>query len=1266
MKSILKGSVSVFIAAVFMIGGGFYVHSAQASTGDAALGVTQITAIANSSGTVGYATADNKYADGWRWDFYVTVPNGQTLLKMKFADWISGSNIIPAGGNIQIYSAESTNAIDEAHAIPITASSTWSDILNLNPNVDEDVTMGGRQIDIIVEAKIPTGFAGGSYSTSYGINTLATSTVTLSNLLQTYDSTGKSVTVTTDPVGLSTSVTYDGSLTPPTHAGTYTVVATVTDPNYIGSTTDTLVIKPAPITAIANLQTKAYDGNTATDPALTYATSSPLFGSDTFTGSLSRDPGENVGLYNITQGNLALDGDYVLTFDPNQFTITTASATITLGDLEQTYDSTGKSVTVTTDPAGLSTSVTYDSSSELPVNAGTYPVIATITDPNYTGATSTNLVINKAPVTFTTTGHDKVYDGTTSATADLTVNGAAGSDVLTANGTAAFQSKNVGNDKAVNITGITLSGDNTSDYAFTDSTTTTANITPASLTISATGINKVYDGTTDATVNLSSNKIGSDDVTVAYDAAAFGTKDVATGKTVSVTGITIGDTDAGNYSLSNTTATTNADITAKNLTISGLTIDSKSYDGNTTATLGGDPTLNSVISPDAVTLDGSSVTANFVDSIVGSGKSVALTGLYTLGGDDAVDYTLTQPSGLTGDITQASATVTLDNLNQTYGSVTPVVVTTVPSGLSTSVTYGGSSELPVNAGTYTVVATITDPNYTGSASGNLVIHPVSLTVTAVTDSKVYDGTASSTGTPTITSANHLVGNDFATWKQRFDTKDVGIGNKTLIPSGAVSDGNDGNNYYVTFVNDTTGSITPLPVTVSATGHDKVYDGTIAATVDLNVTGAVGGDTLTATGIASFASPDASTTVNQVVSVNGITLSGAHADDYAPNTTATTNAYITPKPLTLVVNTIPNMFYNGTNEWAYFSGTNLVPFQLDLKISGAVGNDDITQISTINGHFSDKKVGNNKLITFTGIKLDGVANINDYTYNSTATTTGNIQSVSLVASITANSKVYDGTTDASATCSLVGIIGSDSVTCVVAHASFDNKNIGPGKTVTATGLSLSGTDAGNYSLSNTTATTHADISKLAITVTAQTNTKAYDGNTSAAAIPTIIPPLALTDSTGFIETYDNADSGSGKTLTPSGVVIDDNGGANYSYHYVTDTTGVIIDQDLIPNGSIDGNTFNLTGTASSGLIPVTFGGGTPGVCTVDSNGLVTILDIGTCPVTAQQLGDPNHNPSPVVNQDLQISFSVASPAVLSSDPLSASVSAVSAYAVQPIK
>jgi hypothetical protein len=247
--------VTSLFATVFTVGVGFInIHSALADS--TALGVTQITAIANSSGTVGYATADNTYADGWRWDFYVTVPNNQTLLKMKFADWISGQNIIPAGGNIQIYSAQSTNAMDEAHAIPITASSTWGDIMNLNPNVDEDVSMGGRQIDIIVEAKIPTGSAGGSYSTSYGINTTATSSISFDGLTQTYNSYPLPVTVTTDPAGLATLVTYEGSTTPatttpPTHAGIYTVVATITDSGYASSTSiATLTINPASVSVV--------------------------------------------------------------------------------------------------------------------------------------------------------------------------------------------------------------------------------------------------------------------------------------------------------------------------------------------------------------------------------------------------------------------------------------------------------------------------------------------------------------------------------------------------------------------------------------------------------------------------------------------------------------------------------------------------------------------------------------------------------------------------------------------------------------------------------------------------------------------------------------------------------------------------------------------------------------------------------------------------------------------------------------------------------
>ena len=59
--------------------------------------------------------------------------------------------------------------------------------------------------------------------------------VSLSNLLQTYDGSPKSASVTTTPSGLAYSVTYGGSPTAPTDAGTYAVVATITEPNHAGS-----------------------------------------------------------------------------------------------------------------------------------------------------------------------------------------------------------------------------------------------------------------------------------------------------------------------------------------------------------------------------------------------------------------------------------------------------------------------------------------------------------------------------------------------------------------------------------------------------------------------------------------------------------------------------------------------------------------------------------------------------------------------------------------------------------------------------------------------------------------------------------------------------------------------------------------------------------------------------------------------------------------------------------------------------------------------
>jgi PKD repeat protein len=93
----------------------------------------------------------------------------------------------------------------------------------------------------------------------------------------------------------------------------------------------------------------------------------------------------------------------------------------------------------------------------------------------------------------------------------------------------------------------------------------------------------------------------------------------------------------------------------------------------------------------------------------------------------------------------------------------------------------------------------------------------------------------------------------------------------------------------------------------------------------------------------------------------------------------------------------------------------------------------------------------------------------------------ITAKTLIASFTAANKPYDGTTSATITArNLLGIVGSEDVSLGTSgSATFDNASVANGKTVTATGFSLSGTNAGNYSLGGVTSwTTTADISNVA--------------------------------------------------------------------------------------------------------------------------------------------------------------------------------------------
>ena len=114
--------------------------------------------------------------------------------------------------------------------------------------------------------------------------------------------------------------------------GTITVTITGTG-NFAGTVTRTYQVVPRPLVVQANDQTKVQG---AADPALSsgYNPAQLVAGEEPgWTGGLTREAGEAVGTYAITQGTLALEdnGDflaanYVLTVLPGTLTITAAPA----------------------------------------------------------------------------------------------------------------------------------------------------------------------------------------------------------------------------------------------------------------------------------------------------------------------------------------------------------------------------------------------------------------------------------------------------------------------------------------------------------------------------------------------------------------------------------------------------------------------------------------------------------------------------------------------------------------------------------------------------------------------------------------------------------------------------------------------------------------------------------------------------------------------------------------------------------------------------
>jgi YDG domain/Bacterial Ig-like domain (group 3)/MBG domain (YGX type)/Kelch motif len=171
-------------------------------------------------------------------------------------------------------------------------------------------------------------------------------------------------------------------------------------------------------------------------------------------------------------------------------------------------------------------------------------------------------------------------------------------------------------------------------------------------------------------------------------------------------------------------------------------------------------------------------------------------------------------------------------------------------------------------------------------------------------------------------------------------------------------------------------------------------------------------------------------------------------------------------------TAANKVYDGTTIAAVNAAS--------AALAGVLGTDAVSLSGTASGSFASKTVGSNKPVTVTGFTLAG-DDAGNYSLSQPAGLTASITPIGLTATVTADSKPYDGNATATAHGTLgAGVLEGDVVDVVVTSALFNNASIGDNKPVTAN-LGLNGADASNYTV-NATATTTASIT--AITLRAQ--------------------------------------------------------------------------------------------------------------------------------------------------------------------------------------
>ncbi len=1010
-------------------------------------------------------------------------------------------------------------------------------------------------------------------TTQYNATTL--NNTTYSDTLSNYTISGfqNNETATGDGLALSGSMafTVGGTPTAVRNAGTYnqgagTLALTTTNGNYslnfTNPTPNNYVITQAPVTVSG---TKIYD-STTTASYSTFTSPVPV---------------------SVATGVLAADtGDVTIT----------ASGSATLGSANAGSYSTANGASSVSNGITLNTlGITLSGSA-----AGNYSLV---------GATYT---VTKAPLTITAVTQTKVYDGTTTSTGAPTITAGSlqGSDTLTG----LSQSYGSPNVLGTNLSTLSVNGGytlaNSNDYTVT-LVTAPGTITQAALTLTPVAVTTQYNATT-------LNNTTYSDTLSNYAISGFQNGESAAGDGLALSGamaFTVGGTPTavrnaatynqgagtlaltttnGNYSLNFTNPVPhNYVITQAPVTVSG----SKTYDGSATASystftspvpvsvatgvLAADSGNVTITASGSATLGaanaGSYSTANGASSV---SNGMTLNGLgITLNGSAAGNYYL---AGATYTIAPVVLTVTNASGGKVYDGTTavPAVDLTLLSNLQNGDTLGGTGAhaltisgtgliTSANVGTYTggastfSVAGLTlngadAGNYTLGA-GSFTVTSAPLTITAVTQTKTYDGTTTSTGTPTIT-AGSLKGSDTLTGLSQFYTSPnvLGTNNSTLSVGSGYTLANSGN-YNVTLAS-APGTITPEAIVITAVPTTKTYDGTPSSPGTPVVTSGIIYPADPGTLTQTYGGPNAGTGLT-LTPTGTFTNSTNYTVTYVPVMTGVIN----PAPLTL-------------------SGTRVYDGQTDasgsiLTASGEIPGDPTLTVSGT-GTVGTDNVGTTPLASLGSLTLVGSGSGNYTISNGTVT----ITPAQLVLAAVNTTKVYDGGVSSNGTPVVTGLIGSDTISALT--QTYNSRNVlgtngstltvSPGYTIT------DGNGGGNYTV--VAITSPGTITPEPITVIGTPVSKPYDRTPGSPGVPIIINGRLYGPDIGiFTETYGGPNAGTNLTLTPTGTITDGNGGGNYVVTYVPVTTGTITPLPVILFGT---RVYDSTTNAAASILTFT--------------------------------------------------------------------------------